>query len=90
MTRTRGEDRAETAKLNDGSKLVDSADKAAPTAAGQQGSSGGDLQRDIGTSAEQRQLRDPAAHDGVTKGKHAAHGQGTREPHPARDVVTER
>ncbi|HET9460056.1 MAG TPA: hypothetical protein VFO51_08765, partial [Sphingomicrobium sp.] len=90
MTGDRGNTRAEMAKRNDDNDLLEVAAEASPTPAGQQGSGGGNLQRDIGSSAEQRQVNDPAGHEGVTKGKHAAHGQGTREPHPARQVVTER
>lgn len=90
MTGDPGNTRAEMAKRNDDKHLLEAAAETSPETTGQQGSGGGNLQRDIGSSAEQRQLQDPAGHEGVTKGKHAAHGQGTREPHPARQVVTER
>lgn len=89
MTETRGERRAETAKRNDDSDIIEGAgEESLPS--GQQGSSGGNLQRDIGTQAEQDRVADPAAHESVTKGDHIAQGQGSTPPHPAEKVVTER
>jgi hypothetical protein len=90
MSETRGERRAETAKLNDDSGLIDAAEKEAAEGAGQQGSAGGNLQRDIGTQAEKARTTEPEAHESVNKGDHMAHGQHTDEPHPAEHVVTER
>ena len=89
MTETRGERRAETAKRNDDSDIIDTAidESGAP---GQQGSGGGNLQRDLATQAEEQQVEDPEAHVSVKKGDHMAHGQHSDEPHPATDVVTER
>lgn len=63
--------RAETAKQNDDSELIDSIEKTP----GQQGRSGGDLATDVGTQAEEERLRDPEAHEGVTKADDIAHGE---------------
>ena len=90
MSETRGERRAETAKLNDDSGLIDAAEEEAAEGAGQQGSAGGNLQRDIGTKAEKARTTEPEAHESVKKGDHMAHGQHTDEPHPAEHVVTGR
>ena len=89
MTETRGERRAETAKRNDDSGIIEAAIDESEAAA-QRGSGGGNLQRDIGTQAERDQVEDPEAHESVTKGDHRAHGQFSDEPHPATKVVTER
>jgi hypothetical protein len=78
MTETRGERRAETAKRNDDSDVIEAAvDEAAAKSAapGQQGSHGGNLQRDVATRAERDQVEDPGAHESVKKGDHMAHGQ---------------
>ena len=90
MTQTRGERRAETAKQNDDSDIIDAANEEAGQASGQQGSEGGNLQRDLATQAEEQRVRDPEAHESVKKGDHMAHGQHTDEPHPATHVATER
>ena len=90
MTETRGERRAETAKLNDHSDLIEAATEESLPAQGQQGSAGGELQRDLATQAEEQRVRDPEAHESVKKGDHIAHGQHSDEPHPATKVVTER
>lgn len=90
MSETRGERRAETAKQNDDSDLIDAAVEQAAVATAQQGGAGGNLQRDIGTQAELARATAPAAHESVKKGDHMAHGQHTDEPHPAEHVVTER
>jgi hypothetical protein len=89
MTETRGERRAETAKQSDDSDIIDAAieESAAPA---QQGSGGGNLQRDVATQAERDQVEDPEAHESVKKGDHMAQGQHSDEPHPATKVVTER
>lgn len=89
MTKTRGERRAETAKQHDDSELIETAEEES-SAAGEQGREGGNLQRDVGTQAEEARATEPAAHESVKKGDHIAHGQHTDEPHPARHVVTER
>lgn len=90
MTDSRGERRAETAKLNDDSDIIEAANEEAVAAAEQQGSEGGNLQRDIGTQADQERATDPNRHESVKKGDHIAHGQGSSPPHPAEEVVTER
>ena len=88
MTETRGERRAQTAKLSDDSDIIEAAiEESAP---GQQGRAGGNVQADVGTQAEEARATEPAAHEGITKGDHIAHGQGESPPHPAEHVVTER
>lgn len=88
---TRGERRAETARLNVDSDLIEAAESEAEDAAvHQQGAEGGNLQRDLATQAEQQRATDPEAHESITKGDHIAHGQGSTPPHPATKVVTER
>ena len=86
MTETRGERRAETAKQNDDSDLIQDSD----TAPSQGGRSGGNLQADVATQSEEERIRDAEAHEGVTKEDDIAHGQRTSEPRPATHVVTER
>ena len=90
MNDTRGERRAETARLNDDSDIIEAAEQEAVAAPGQQGREGGNLQTDLGTQADEARATDPEAHESVTKGDHIAHGQGSSPPHPARHVVTER
>lgn len=90
MTKTRGEERSETAKRNDDSDMIEAANEESIPAPSQQGSKGGNLQRDLATKAEKAQVEDPEAHESVTKGEHIAHGQGSTPPHPAKHVVTER
>lgn len=90
MADTRGERRAETARLNDDSDIIEAAEEQSVAASEQQGREGGNLQADLGTRAEERRATDPEAHESVTKGDHIAHGQGSSPPHPARQVVTER
>ena len=90
MTDNRGERRAETARQNDESDIIENAEEESVAAAEQQGREGGNLQRDIGTQAEQARATEPEAHESVTKGDHIAHGQGSTPPHPAEKVVTER
>jgi hypothetical protein len=89
MTETRGAQRAETARQNDDSDIIEAAQAESLTGQVHQGQGGGNLQRDLGTQAEQARTRDPAAHEGVKKGDHMAHGQHTDEPHPATSIVTE-
>jgi len=90
MNDTRGERRAETARENDDSEIIDAASEEALGGTGQQGGSGGNLQADLATQVEQRRVNDPEAHESVTKGDHMAQGQFTDEPHPAEQVVSER
>ena len=86
MNETRGERRAETAKQNDDSGIIEDADRA-PS---QGGRAGGNLQSDVATQAEEERIRDAEAHEGVTKEDDIAHGQRTNEPRPATHVVTQR
>lgn len=90
MTETRGERRADTARSNDDSELIDAAAEDGGGATQQQGRRGGNLQADLASQAEHRQVRDPEAHESVAKGDHIAHGQHSDEPHPAEQVVSER
>ena len=90
MTETRGENRAETDRRNDDSDLIDDAEDQSLEGAGQQGSKGGILQRDLGTRAEGARATDPAAHESVKKGDHIARGDGESPPDPPTEVVTER
>jgi len=88
---TRGDRRAETARQNDDSDIIDAADTGSVVAAAeQQGREGGSVQRDVGTQAEEQRATDPDARESITKGDHIAHGQGETPPHPATQVVTER
>lgn len=86
MTETRGERRAETAKQNDDSEMLENADRA-PS---QGGRAGGNLQSDVATQSEEERIRDAEAHEGVTKEDDIAHGQRTNQRRPATHVVTER
>lgn len=90
MTETRGERRAETARQNDDSDIIDAATEEALAGQVYEGQRGGNLQRDLGTQAEQARTTDPNAHESITKGDHIAHGQGETPPHPATKVVSER
>ena len=71
--------RTETARENDDSDLIEDAERA-PS---QQGSSGGNLQRDVGTQASEERVRDPEAMEGVTKEDDIAHAQRYPVNHPA-------
>ena len=86
MAETRGERRAETAKQNDDSDMIENSE-AAPS---QSGRAGGNLHRDVGTQSEEERVRDAEANEGVTKEDDIAHGQRTPVRHPAEHVVTER
>ncbi len=63
--------RTETARDNDDSELIESSEKTPA----QQGRSGGNLQRDVGTQAALERVKDPEALEGVTKEDDIAHGQ---------------
>ena len=63
--------RTETARDNDDSEMLENAERA-PS---QQGSAGGNLQRDVGTQSTLERVQDPDAHEGVTKEDDIAHGQ---------------
>ncbi len=92
MTESRGERRAETARENDDSDIIDAAqaEEVSATNEKQQGREGGNLQTDVATQAERQRATDPNAHESVTKGDHIAHGQGETPKHSATEVVTER
>ena len=75
-TNDRENSRAETARQNDDSAMID-AIEAAPD---QGGVSGGNLQRDVGTQAAEERVRDPEAHEGVTKEDKLEHGTGWADP----------
>lgn len=62
--------RTETARLNDDSDMIDAIEETPD----QQGRSGGNLNRDIGTQAAQERIDDPDATEGVTKEDMIAHG----------------
>lgn len=86
MTERRGERRAETAKQNDDSELLQDSG----SAPSQGGRAGGNLQADVATQSEEERIRDAGAHEGVTKEDDIAHGQRSSVPRPATHVVTER
>jgi hypothetical protein len=90
MADTRGERRADTAKRNDDSDIIEAAEEDSTDAPRQQGSKGGNLQRDLGSKVDEERATDPNRHESVKKGDHIAHGQGETPPHPATKVVTER
>lgn len=60
MTETRGERRAETAKQNDDSDLVQDP----VSALSQGGRAGGNLQTDVATQSEEERIGDAEAHEG--------------------------
>lgn len=90
MDRTRGERRAETARENDDRDIIEAAEDDSLKGQHQQGSQGGNLQTDLGSTVDQERATDPNRHESVKKGDHIAHGQGESPPHPADRVVTER
>lgn len=63
--------RTETARENDDSELIENIENTPD----EQGRSGGNLQRDIGTQSALERVQDPEAHEGVTKEDDIAHGQ---------------
>ena len=63
--------RTKTARENDDSELLDNAE----SAPSHQGSSGGNLHRDVGTQSSLERVQDPEAMEGVTKDDDIAHGQ---------------
>lgn len=85
MTETRGDRRAQTAKRNDDSELIQDTGRA-PS---QGGRAGGTLQADVATQSEEERIRDGDAREGVTKEDDIAHGQRIRQPSPATHVVTD-
>lgn len=89
-TNDRSKQRAETARQNDDSDIIDRAQDQAMEGQHHQGRSGGNLQSDVATQAAEERVRDAEAHEGVTKEDDIAHGQRTPVRHPAEHVVTER
>ena len=75
MTDERNE-RAEAAKANDDSAIIDSAERGPAFG----GSSGGNLQRDLGSQAEDERVRDPEAREGVDKTDKIDHAEASIEP----------
>jgi hypothetical protein len=71
--------RTETARENDDSDIIESAEPAAS----QGGSSGGNLQEDIATQAELERVRDPDAHEGGDKQDKLDHQQEIPTNRPA-------
>ena len=63
--------RTQTASNNDDSDIIENGEETP----GQQDRSGGNLQRDVGTQASLERVKDPEAHEGVTKEDDIAHGQ---------------
>lgn len=63
--------RTETAREHDDSEIIDNAEPGTS----HQGRSGGNLQADVATQATLERVRDPEAHEGVTKEDDIAHGQ---------------
>lgn len=90
MTETRGEQRAETARRNDDSDIIEAALEESLGGEVHSGRSGGNLKLDIATQAEEEQVFDPEAREGVTKGHKIDHGEQTDEPHPPERVLSER
>lgn len=82
----RSEQRAETARRHDDSEIMENAERGPD----QQGRSGGNLQADIATQATEERVRDPEAHEGVTKEDDINHGQRRPVRHPAEQVISER
>ena len=76
MSNDRNEQRSETAKRNDDSEIIDAIEPAPE----QGGVSGGNLQRDVGTQAAEERVRDPEAHEGVTKEDKLEYGTGAVKP----------
>lgn len=82
--------RAETAKQNDDSDMVEAANEQAVAAAEQQGRAGGNLATDVATQATEQRVRDPQAHEGVDKSDDIAHGTRTQVKGIPEQVVSER
>ena len=90
MDETRGERRAETAKQNDDSDIIEAAEKDSLKGDHQQGSAGGDLQIELGSSVDEQRATDPNRHESVTKSDHIAQGDAESPRHPAEKAVSER
>jgi hypothetical protein len=76
MSDNRGEQRAETARRSDDSGIIDSAENAPAFS----GTSGGNLQRDIASQAEEERASDPEGHEGVSKSDKLEYGEGDVTP----------
>ena len=83
-----GERRAETARENDDSDVIEAAEE--EHTPGQKGVSGGDLQRSVAAQADAARVRDPAVHDSRTKEDEIAEGDFSPGPRSATEVVSER
>lgn len=72
MTNDRSKQRSETARRHDDSDLIEEAgDTPTPTKVGR---SGGNLPRDVGTSAAERKVRNPESRENMTKEHELRHG----------------
>lgn len=72
MSQDRGERRSETARRHDDSEIIDEANET-PTP-DKVGRAGGNLPRDVGTSAAERKVREPEARENMTKEHELRHG----------------
>ena len=72
MSNDRTERRTETARQNDDTKIIEeAAEMPTPDKVGR---AGGNLQRDVGTDAAERKVRNPEAHANLTKEQELRHG----------------
>lgn len=67
--------RTETAKQNDDSDIIDSASENQLAPGEQEGRSGGNLQKDVGTQAAKQRVAKPTTEESVTKSDEIADGQ---------------
>ena len=72
MTNDRGDRRPETARRHDDSEIIEEAsENSSPDKVGR---SGGNLPRDVGTSAAERKVRNPESRENMTKEHELRHG----------------
>ena len=72
MNNDRGDRRAETARRHDDSELIEEAgENPSPDKVGR---SGGNLPRDVGTSAAERKVRNPESRENMTKEQELRNG----------------
>ena len=71
--------RTQSAREHDDSEIIENAEPGTS----QQGSAGGNLQRDIGGQAAMERVSDPEAQEGVDKADDIAHGQRDYVSRPA-------
>ena len=90
MTETRGEQRAETARRNDDSDIIEAALEESLGGEVHSGRSGGNLKLDVATQTEEESVFDPEARERVTKGDQISHGQHSDEPHPPERELPDR